>query len=223
MKRTLKLAFAAMLISMVSVAAVNGQEKENKNEKQIKIIVSDNSGTKVIIDTLIAGDQKVKTVGSKVIVFSGDTDTHEHMAHMESKEGPVFITVESDGKGGADKVMTWTIADSAVVHKEGDSKVMTWTSVDSGSQDKKIIYISQGDVVLKDGEKKYNIEVRTDEAGKSAEKSTYVIAKDGMVVTIEGEDETKVKELAGTIESKLGVSSAGKTEVKQETKKTTKK
>src|ERR1035437_10934366 len=36
------------------------------------------------------------------------------------------------------------------------------------------------------------------------EKTRYVIAKDGMVVTVEGNDETKTKELVKEIENKLG-------------------
>ena len=38
------------------------------------------------------------------------------------------------------------------------------------------------------------------------EKTKYVIAKDGMVISIEGNDEAKVKEIVKDVESKLGVS-----------------
>jgi hypothetical protein len=58
------------------------------------------------------------------------------------------------------------------------------------------------------------------------EKTKYVIAKDGMVVTVEGNDETKAKELVKEIEAKLGVKSEGtekKESVKVESKKTIKK
>lgn len=48
----------------------------------------------------------------------------------------------------------------------------------------------------------------------NADRSRYVIAKDGMVVTIEGSDEAKTKALAKEIEDKLGVNSAEKKEVK---------
>jgi hypothetical protein len=49
------------------------------------------------------------------------------------------------------------------------------------------------------------------------EKTRFVIAKDGMVVTIEGTDEAKAKELAKEIEQKLGVT--GKEEKKEVSKK----
>jgi hypothetical protein len=41
------------------------------------------------------------------------------------------------------------------------------------------------------------------------EKSRYVIAKDGMVVTIEGNDDARAKELVKEIENILGVKSEG--------------
>jgi hypothetical protein len=60
----------------------------------------------------------------------------------------------------------------------------------------------------------------------TVEKTRFVIAKDGLVVTIEGKDEAKAKELAKEIEIKLGVNSEGsdkKETVKVESKKTIKK
>lgn len=60
----------------------------------------------------------------------------------------------------------------------------------------------------------------------SADETRIVIAKDGMVVTIEGNDEAKAQELAKEIENKLGVNSEGsekKETVKVESKKTIKK
>jgi hypothetical protein len=65
-----------------------------------------------------------------------------------------------------------------------------------------------------------------DEKDSAVEKTRFVIAKDGMVVTIEGADESRAKELAKIIEEKLGVNSevTGKKEtLKVESKKTIKK
>jgi len=59
-----------------------------------------------------------------------------------------------------------------------------------------------------------------------ADKTRIVIAKDGMVVTIEGNDEAKAQELAKEVENKLGINSEGsekKETVKVESKKTIKK
>jgi hypothetical protein len=60
----------------------------------------------------------------------------------------------------------------------------------------------------------------------SAEKSRFVIARDGIVVTVEGNDEAKTKALVKEIENKMGVKddAADKNEtVKSESKKTIKK
>lgn len=64
------------------------------------------------------------------------------------------------------------------------------------------------------------------DSDSTVEKTRFVIAKDGMVVTIEGKDEAKAKELAKEIESKLGVGTDGsdkKETVKVESKKIIKK
>ena len=70
------------------------------------------------------------------------------------------------------------------------------------------------------------VEVADNDRDSSAEKTRYVIAKDGMVVSVEGSDEAKVKDLIKEIENKMGVNpdDSGKKEtVTVETKKTVKK
>jgi hypothetical protein len=65
-----------------------------------------------------------------------------------------------------------------------------------------------------------------DDNDSAVGKTRYVIAKNGMVVTIEGADETRAKELAKVVEEKLGVNSEGtakKETIKVESKKTIKK
>lgn len=68
--------------------------------------------------------------------------------------------------------------------------------------------------------------VSDDDNDSAVGKTRIVIAKDGMVVTIEGTDETRAKELANMVKEKLGVSNEGtrkKETVKVESKKTIKK
>lgn len=192
MERRVKIALAALLVAMTGVAAVNGQEKktEKKTEKQVKVIITDNSGTKVVIDTVLTGKTGVKSAEGVMII---------------DDEDPSNIIVMKSSKD------------------EGSGKVMTWTAVDGSETGKNVIYISKSDAAVKEGEVVYNVEVKTDATGKSVEKSSYIIAKDGMVVSIEGSDEEKVKELAKMIEDKLGVSKEGAKEVKEETKKSVKK
>lgn len=85
-------------------------------------------------------------------------------------------------------------------------------------RDGTVIYLKHGKTV--------DVNVSENENESTTEKASYVIAKDGMVVTIEGNDEAKAKELAKEIENKLGVNNAEtekKITVKVESKKSVKK
>jgi hypothetical protein len=46
---------------------------------------------------------------------------------------------------------------------------------------------------------------RRDDRDSTVNKTKYVIAKDGMVVTVEGNDEARAKDLLKVIENELGV------------------
>lgn len=198
MKRIGQIAVTIILAMLIPAGFISGQEK--KEQKQIKVIVSDEDGKhSIIIDTTFNTEVNgVKVVeGQPIMIMKGD-------------DGENVVIVKSgnhvtEGEGG---------------------HVMTWSASSAGEKGK-LVYINEGHTEMKDGEKKINIEVRTDESGNKVEKTSYIIAKDGMVVTIEGDSEEKVKELAAVIESSLGVgkdNKSAKTEVvKEETKKTTKK
>jgi hypothetical protein len=194
MKRIGQIAITLIMVVLIPSGFISGQEK--KEQKQIKVIVSDKDGKQsIIIDTTFND----KTSGVKVV------------------EGQPIMIMDGDGGEKVVIVKSGSHAGSG----EGEH-TMTWSAASSGDNGN-VIYITKGHKEMKDGEVKYNIEVRQDESGNKTEKTSYVIAKDGMVVTIEGGSEEKVKELAGVIESKLGVKKDDKAVVKEETKKTTKK
>lgn len=54
MKTTKSIIAAAFLIFLIPFALVSGQEK--KNEQRIKIVVAEDGGSKVVLDTLITGN-----------------------------------------------------------------------------------------------------------------------------------------------------------------------
>jgi hypothetical protein len=198
MKRIGQIAVTLILVMLIPTGFISGQEK--KEQKQIKVIVSDKDGKQsIIIDTTFNGS------ASNVKVLEGQPITI-----MEGDGGEKVVIVKSGAHAG----------------EAEEGHVMTWSASSSG-ENGNVVYVTKAHQGMKDGEVKYNIEVRQDESGNKTEKTSYVIAKDGMVVTIEGGSEEKVKELAGVIESKLGVKKddkATKTEVlKEDTKKTTKK
>jgi hypothetical protein len=103
---------------------------------------------------------------------------------------------------------------------------VTVASSEGNSGGVKYIYINEDKENVTGGEKSIDVKVTTDEKGNNVEKTKYVIAKDGIVITVEGDDEAKVKEIIKSVESKLGVNQVDKDSkgvVKEETKKTTKK
>lgn len=162
---------------MLPMSMVKAQEK--KSEQKIKIIVSDGSGTKVVIDTLIKdghSNDSIRVKGGKVI-FIGDSGDLTGMKHTD----------------GSEKVY---------------------------------VYVSSGDKnEKKDIDKTFDVSVTNDDTDSSVEKTRYVITKDGMVVTVEGTDEAKVKDLIKEIENKMGVKSEDsgkKVTINVETKKSEK-
>lgn len=125
MKRILKISGYASIICLMAFTSISAQEI--KTEKNIKVIIVDDSGKKTVIDTLIKDG---KESGKQVIIINdGDathTEEHEIIMHMDSKE---------------DK--------------------------------------------------------------HDFEKTKYIIKRDGMVITVEGDDYNKVKEIVEDIESTL--------------------
>lgn len=83
-------------------------------------------------------------------------------------------------------------------------RVITRLSKEEGDEGE-IIYINKDKSSEKEIEKTFDVYVSSDDNESTVEKTRYVIAKDGMVVTVEGNDEAKAKELVKDIESKLGV------------------
>jgi hypothetical protein len=247
MKRIMKIVTTALIICSIPFAALNAQEK--KNEQRIKIVVTDKSGTKTELDTLLKDSSmpdSIKLKDGKVIHISKHDAMSGLIAHDGSPNEHMSVTVTSDNEGkgkivkevriitgDSTKIIQDNAGEGVIIVKRGNhltegkaGDVMVWSSDDTGSNGERIIYINEGKGELKDGEKTYNIEVNTDDSGNKVENTKYVLAKDGMVISIEGNDEAKVKDLVKDIEAKLGVNKEGKTEkpvIKEETKKTVKK
>jgi hypothetical protein len=247
MKRILKIATVTSLACLIPITAIKSQDK--KNEQHIKIVVADKSGTKIELDTLIKGSplaDSIKLKNGEVIYLRkhGSVGT---IKHIEGDKGTMVVTVTSDNEGDEKtvkeikvisgdsvKIIHTDVDGDVIIMKKGGKyfeegcggRVMSWSSVGGGTKGKSIIYFNEGTEGLKDGEKTFNVEVKTDKSGETIEKTKYVLAKDGMVISIEGNDEAKVKDLVKDIETKLDVKKEGTTTkpvVKEETKKNVKK
>lgn len=246
MKRILKIALTLCVTFLFATAILNAQEK--KNEQRIKIVIADKSGSKVEIDTLIKDDISADSIKLKNgdVIYLAKNDPSGTLKHIEGDIGNMFVTVNSNDKSGKKIRKEITIisgdsssfsdssnGDDVIILKNGKhftegkgNKVVTWSSSGSDSNGKRYIYVNEGKESGKGDEKSIDVNVTTDEKGNAMEKTKYVIAKDGMVISIEGNDEAKVKDLVKDIESKLGVSKEDKEMkqvVKEETKKSIKK
>ncbi|TFG44053.1 MAG: hypothetical protein E4H43_00900 [Bacteroidia bacterium] len=103
-------------------------------------------------------------------------------------------------------------------------KVIAYVDKDGVNTGHKYIYINDDKVISHSGDEKFDIFVSDDEFDKDLEKTQYIFAKDGITVTMEGNDEEKVKELAIEIEKKLDIDKeVSGTATKEVIKKTIKK
>jgi hypothetical protein len=216
MKRILKIGQALFLFFLIPAAIMSAQEK--KNEQRIKIIVTDKSGTKAELDTLITGSTRADSIKMKngEVIYLAKHGEAGKTAHMKGDKSQMYVTVVSDDKGEkkTEKKIMVISGDSASVLESGEGnevviirdgkyiiegkvgKVVAFSSSGSNSQSTSYIYVNEDN--------------NSDKKENTVEKTKYVIAKDGMVVTIEGNDEVKVNELLKEVEAKLGVNKKDK-------------
>jgi hypothetical protein len=181
MKNIFKIISLTLFIGLLPAFMVSGQGR--KTEQKIKIIVVDDSGKKTEIDTLISGS------------FVADT--------LILRDGKAIIVKKSSDEEG--------------VRPDGDSMPMTVivSSDDNESEGNKNVNY-QKTIILKDkksvndeSEKSYTYTIKADTKENDAreadnEKTKYVINKDGIIITVEGEDYEKVKEMVKKIEGSIG-------------------
>jgi len=159
-------------------------------------------------------EQKVKVIiadksGTKVVI---DT-TFAEDAEVDSiilKEGNVIYIGKDDSE--SDK-------------KPGKQiRVIAHVDENGGNNEQHYVYVNSDKVVGHIGDEKIAITVNDDDFDSDLDRTKYVIAKNGITVSIEGDDEEKVKELAQEIEKKLDIDKEESgTTVKETDKKTVRK
>jgi hypothetical protein len=186
MKRS-RILLIVLFASFLPLSFLNGQEK--KIERKIKVVVDDKSGSKVVIDTTFCGNYAIDSVRLKdgSIVYIGQENTEiQHTPGSVKKH--IFITSDDNKPGGKERREITVISTDSLDWQEFHGK-------DHG--DKLDVYVSD------------------DDFDQNTDMTKYVIAKNGIVVSIEGNDEAKIKELIKVIEAKLDVKS-DETTVKQD-------
>ena len=249
MKRISEFTLAVLLILFTSVAVTNAQE--SKSNRQVKVIVEDKEGTKVIIDTTFKGIVNIDTIKTKdgKMIFIGSHDgsdlkvgTHgknKGMIYVSTKTGDVTWDLNEAKEiriitGDSIRVIKGGSAGHVIIMKGGEpiaeaqaGNMISWVVSEKGYGGNLVHINEDGLSGIKEGEQIFNVEVITDNKGQSTEKSSYVIARDGMVISVEGDDETKVKKMGELIESRIDASSGNSgnspKEVKEASRKTVKK
>jgi hypothetical protein len=201
MKKIFGITLSAIFLLTLPFSVIQAQEK--KSEQKIKIVTDDGSGQKVVIDTVFTGkspDSLTLKDGSTIYIKHGTEEGD--MIHSEGSHH-IFVTSSPDGKEG-NKTSEITIIQSDSL-SAGKGDVIFYSSAASGDSEGNVQYkVVSKNAKHKQGSDKF---VWVEKDDSSEDKSRYVIAKDGMVITIEGNDEAKTKALAKDIEEKLGVKS----------------
>jgi hypothetical protein len=151
-------------------------------------MIAEDDGSKVILDTLITG----KSVSDSIVLKDGHTI---YLAKEDSDGAPgtqvsTKYIVTSTGPEGND--------DSRQVSKE-----ITIISSDADMADQKGMDKDLGSCESLVKEKRYTYTIESDRRDPDSESAKYVINRDGVVITVEGSDYAKVKEIIKDIEKTL--------------------
>jgi ABC-type Na+ efflux pump permease subunit len=255
MKRILNITLSVILAFLIPAGIMNAQDKKNEQRVKIIVSDKGGTNIQIdtVINGDHQTDS-IRLKNGEVI-YLAKHEASATVKHTEGVNGQVFVMVTSDDKGekgekserNQTREITIISGDSAHLNQNGESgkviivkggkhftegkggDIMTWSSSSSSSsgnsEGSNYIYINEGKKSGKKSEKTVDVKVTTDENVNNVEMTKYVIAKDGMVISIEGNDEAKVKDMVENVESKLGVNKEdtnSKTVVKEKTKKTTK-
>jgi hypothetical protein len=190
MKYIKSLITASVFIFLIPVAIVTGQEK---SERRIKIIVANDKGPDVILDTLLTGNPS----GDSIVMKDGKTlylvqEENDNATGSPGCKRYVITSSSSDGGNQTKKI----------------NKEITVISSDSDITDKKETHnCLQINNFSSEGGKTYSYTMQSDNKDSNSERTKYVISRDGIKITVEGSDYTKVKEVIKEIEKTLDTTS----------------
>ena len=179
MKKKFMNPFLLSMMLAVPVSVASGQE--GKTEKRVKIVIEEGDGTKTVLDTTITGGEIPGIIKMKngQIILSGDSEI-DIEPEKDNMNVHVFISEDEDGEKKHEEEI--------IIRNANDA---TWTAL-STVKDKEHIYVISNNI---------NNDITENESNKTK----YIIASDGVVVTVESDDEVKARELINDIRNKLGV------------------
>lgn len=232
MKRISANLFLILLAAIVPLSTAFGQEK--KSEQKIKIVIDDGSGAKTVLDTTFNDGKLPETINlkdGKIIILGKPGKVMTHVESGSGKEKFYVTVTDADSEDNEERDIIIMSSDSVKhtispsekkkhvyvyansTETDGEPVIVTSTATSksgSWSDDKgeRVIIIKDGKTIDsgKDG-KTFNIRVESDNNEKDSDVTKYIVAKDGIVVTVESDNEAKAKEIIQMINDKLGVKS----------------
>ena len=213
-----------LFFSLLPFSLVSGQDK--KNEEKVKIVIADKSGTKVVLDTIFSDIDKLDSLKLKdgTVVYIGNHPDDELLqgnkriyikspddknARKISREVTV-VSSDSDefqelnGKIG-DEVVVFSHSGDKNAGQGNKYKVITKVGKEAGKSDVKYIYINSDKEADLNCDEHFDVNVGEDVFDNNTDNTKHVIAKNGVVVTIEGSNEEQINELVKEIEKKLDI------------------
>lgn len=190
-----------IILLTIPVSQMFGQDL--KNEQKIKIIVKDGSKSKVVLDTIFTdnkGPDSLKLKDGSVV----------HLQHQGDQNMVVTYSSDGDKNGKEYKEVTIISSDSVQTNDTDNHNIVSNSS--SGSRSYTVIKKKNGNYMYINKDKRtgnadddtFNVYI-SDKNDDSINRSRYVIAKDGMVVTIESNDDEKAQEMVKAVQNKLGI------------------
>jgi hypothetical protein len=236
--------FLLLFALTVPFTIASGQEK---NEKKIKVVINNGSGEKTVLDTTITDGNFPETITTKdgKVIFIEKPVSHSEPGKVE-KILNITVTDDADGKTEeTEKIIimsgdreTWTTTSTsdgtkhvqvfASAEAEGDGLVKhiieTATDDENGSGISKggnvYVITKEKSIYADSGREGLKVDVKS---GDIETKGTrYIIAKDGVVITVESDDEAKAKEIVRKIEN-ITVVKNESSEIKESKKSESKK
>ena len=161
--------------------------------------------------SLASGQEKKTENKIRIVIDDGSGSETVFDTTITSGETPKTITLKNGKVIFLGETGTNVFTDDENKH----IYVSVTTDSDDAKKIEKKIVIRDGKGDKMDGDAKFDVYVESDEESES-DATQYVIARDGLVVTIKGNDETKVKDLAREIENKLKIKSENDAEKQPE-------
>jgi len=136
------------------------------------------------VKVVVSDKSGTKVIKDTVITWVGESDT------INMKSGKVIIISDESGDSHG---------------KCKQVKVIAHVDKDGKGSDQQYVYINKGKETDHSGDETFDIMVSDDEFDNDLDKTRYVISKNGITVSVEGEDEILIKELVKEIEKKLDI------------------